>query len=110
MIILKEEFKAFVRTRPYLIDHVKNGDMTWQKFYELYNLYGDDSSIWDKYKKEEINISGITDMLKKVDMDQVKKGVNGLQKIIELIQGLLVKEEVAPDTYEPRQLFKKFED
>ena len=110
MIILKEEFKAFVRKRPYLIDYVTNGDMTWQKFYELYNLYGEDDSVWNKYKKDDINLSGITDILKKVDMDQVKKGVNGLQKIIELIQGLLVKDEISPSTYEPRQIFKKFED
>lgn len=109
---MKDEFKTFVRKRPYLINYVNNGDMTWQGFYELFSLYGEDSEVWDKYKKDDtsINLSGITDILKKVDMDQVKKGVNGLQKIIELVQGLLVKEEVSPDTYEPRQLFKKFED
>ena len=108
---MKEEFKAFVKERPYLIDYVNKGDMTWQKFYELYSLYGESSDVWNKYKKDEtINLSGLTDILKKVDMDQVKKGVNGLQKIIELVQGLLIKDEVEKDTYEPRRLFKKFED
>lgn len=32
----KEEFKLFVKSHPELIRYVKNGEMTWQKFYETY--------------------------------------------------------------------------
>ena len=39
----QEEFKNFVRTKPELIKYVQNGKMTWQKFYELYDLYGTDN-------------------------------------------------------------------
>ena len=55
-------------------------------------------------------MSNITDMIKKIDMNQVQKGVTGLQKMIELIQGFTTKEETNTNNYEPRQLFKKFED
>ena len=44
-----EAFKNFVKTKPELIKFVQNGKMTWQKFYELYDLYGEDEKVWNKY-------------------------------------------------------------
>ena len=123
MIILKEEFKAFVRKRPELIKYVNSGDMTWQKFYEQWSLYGEDENVWKDYKnnnissssntkQESFNLGSIADMIKKVDMNSVQKGVNSLQKIIELLQGFTAKDVATSNskTYEPRHLFKKFED
>ena len=117
MIILKEEFKMFVKQRPELIKYVNSGEMTWQKFYEQWSLYGEDEKVWNKYiTKEEnsdtsFNIGTFADMIKKVDMNQVQKGVNSLQKVIELLQGLSFKDTNAnTSSYTPRQLFKKFED
>ena len=123
MIILKEEFKAFVRKRPELIKYVNSGDMTWQKFYEQWSLYGEDENVWKDYKnnnissssntkQESFNLGSIADMIKKVDMNSVQKGVNSLQKIIELLQGFTAKDVSTSSSkaYEPRQLFKKFED
>ena len=49
----KDDFKNFVRTKPELIKYVKNGEMTWQKFYEIYDLYQ------ELYKNEE-NIEDLT--------------------------------------------------
>ena len=123
MIILKEEFKAFVRTKPELISYVSSGEMTWQKFYEIWSLYGNDDKIWNKYKvKEEVknqgnnegfSISSLIDSIKKVDMNQVQKGVSSMQKAIELLQGLSTSKTTSQantSSYQPRQLFKKFED
>ena len=45
-----DEFKNFVKSRPYLVDYVKNNKMTWQKFYEIYDLYGENDSIWNDFK------------------------------------------------------------
>ena len=123
MIILKEEFKAFVRTKPELISYVSSGEMTWQKFYEIWSLYGNDDKIWNKYKvKEEVknqgnnegfSISSLIDSIKKVDMNQVQKGVKNIKKAIELLQGLSTSKTTSQSntsSYQPRQLFKKFED
>ena len=109
---MKEEFKEFVKTKPELIDYVKSGEMTWQKFYEQWYLYGSNSDVWNKYTKKEENFSfsNILNSLKKIKADDVKKGVNNVQKIMEILGGLLVKDEATNATYEPRQLFKKFED
>lgn len=125
MIILKEEFKAFVRTKPELISYVSNGEMSWQKFYEIWTLYGDDDKVWEKYKKdksvnqdqknnESFSFSSLIDSIKKVDMDSVQKGIGSMQKAIELLQGLVAGKGATSasnaSSYQPRQLFKKFED
>lgn len=119
MIILKEEFKAFVKTKPELISYVNDGSMTWQKFYEMWNLYGEDAAVWNKYPKKELvsnktntfSFSSLIDSIKNVDMDSVQKGVNNIQKAVELLQGFTVgKASNNTNNYEPRQIFKKFED
>ena len=46
------DFKNFVKTMPSLSSYVNNGKMTWQKFYDMYSLYGENNNIWDKYKLE----------------------------------------------------------
>lgn len=60
---MKEQFKEFVKKNPILIKYVDSNEMTWQKFYEMYDLYGDDNSVWDKYleSNKTNSISDITD-------------------------------------------------
>ncbi len=95
----KQEFKNFVKDNNYLIKHVKDGNMTWQKFYELYDLYGSDNEIWDDYREEKsVNktaSSTITDFVKKVDSDSIQKHIGTAQKALELIKDLTAKDGVA---------------
>ena len=92
----QEEFKNFVRTKPELIKYVQNGEMTWQKFYELYDLYGTDESIWNKYilrdrSGVEDSISKITNMVKNVNVDSIKSHINTAQKAIDFVSDLTKK-------------------
>ena len=82
-----DSFKMFVRKNPNLIKYVNNNEMTWQKFYEMYDLYGEDNivyiSIYDRDNNNYYNeivkaicdnrednkklvIDMVTNMLKKV--------------------------------------------
>ena len=110
----KEDFKLYVKNHPELIKYVKNGDMTWQKFFEIYSIYGTDNSIWNQYFKEEkenIGISDIIDMVKKVDLENVQKNITNISKVVDLIQSLINKDEIPKnEIYTPRPLYKKFED
>ena len=95
----KEEFKEFVKKNPSLINHINNNEMTWQKFYELYDMYGNDNNIWDKYinTRESSNI------------DSVQSGVNNLQKVVDIIQDFGHK-STKKEEYKPRPLYKHFDD
>ena len=120
----QEEFKNFVRTKPELIKYVQNGKMTWQKFYELYDLYGDDSTIWNKYlNKEEKKIeessstnanplNNILTMAKNIDADKLQDGLSSIQKAVDLFGGLLVKDKgtSTKSDYLPRPVYKRFDD
>lgn len=117
-----EEFKRFVRTKPELIKYVQSGEMTWQKFYELYDLYGEDESVWNKYilnNDRNINdsISKITNMVKNVDVDSIKSHINTAQKAIDFVQDLTKKtppsnlgNNLNKGPVAPRPLNKFFED
>ena len=118
-----EAFKNFVRTKPELIKYVQNGEMTWQKFYELYHLYGEDENIWNKYILNEDrnnvtdSISKITNMVKNVDVNSIKSHINTAQKAIDFVQDLTKKNPTSTinnnlnkGPVAPRPLNKFFED
>ena len=96
---MKEEFKLFVGAHPELIKYVNNNEMTWQKFYDMYLLYGDKSEAWNDYfkKNEEDNTKVTGDI------------VSTINKALTLISSLLIKDD-NKEVYEPRPLYKKFED
>ena len=45
----KDAFKSFARSHTELANYVMSGKTNWQKLYELYEIYGENSSIWDDY-------------------------------------------------------------
>ena len=116
----KEDFKRFVRSNPNLINYVSKGEKTWQDFYEMYDIYGENSNVWDKYKDIAIattataatvgdtSLKDLFNMIKKIDLDSVKKGAEGLQKAISLVQDFT--KPSASNTYQARPLYQHFED
>lgn len=120
-----DDFKVFVRTRPGLISYVKNGSMTWQKFYEMWDLYGPNHDVWNAYKgieeasKDELKADpfGLNDMVKlfkKIDMSTIQNNIAGIQKAIGLIRDITNKGDSSKpevnDRYVPRPIYRRFED
>ena len=117
-----EAFKNFVRTKPELIKYVQSGEMTWQKFYELYDLYGEDENVWNKYilnidrNNVTDSINKITNMVKNVDVNSIKSHINTAQKAIDFVQDLTKKNpqnissNLNKGPVAPRPLNKFFED
>ncbi|MBE6140813.1 MAG: hypothetical protein E7172_04695 [Firmicutes bacterium] len=119
----KESFKEFVKNKPELIEYVNENKMTWQKFYEIYDLYGEDESAWTKFKSiDRVNIndgiSKISNLVKNVDVNSIKNHINTAQKALDLVQDFTLKK---PDNLSnisslnkgpvtPRPLNKFFED
>ena len=50
-----DEFKKFISKNPEFVDYVRNSDTSWQKLYELYDIYGENNEIWNKYKYSQKN-------------------------------------------------------
>lgn len=86
----KEQFKEFVRTKPELAEYVENNSMTWQKFYELYDMYGEEESIWNKYKsvQSERKVSGF---IENIDPDSIQKHIESAQKALDIFSELANK-------------------
>ena len=118
----KENFKLFARNHPEFVNYINNGKTSWQKLYELYDIYGENSNVWDKYftpLKKDVNtinaptsFSDIIKTLKHVDLNSVQKGIENVQKTIGLIEGLglgAASKEIK-NNYEPRPMYKYFED
>ena len=118
-----DNFKLFVKNNPNLITYVKNNTMSWQKFYELYDLYGEDENIWGEYlgsssassnkveKKSTSRFSDILDMAKNIDANKLQDSISSVQKAIGLIGDMFIKDKGADtNTYTPRPIYRKFDD
>ena len=120
----KEEFKSFVRKNPSLIKYVNNNSMTWQKFYEMYDMYGESNDIWNNYLNTTSNnivktntlsssenaFRELVNTVKTINLEKVQKGINSLQKTISLVQELGSSNNTTPKEYERRPIYKHFED
>ena len=108
-----ESFKKFVRENPNFATYIKDGTMTWQKFYELYDMYGEDSSIWDEYKenKKSPTLNEIINMAKKIDMNKLQDGVNSLSKAVGLFSDLFASKGTTNNqNFAKRAVYQRFDD
>lgn len=123
---MKEQFKEFVKKNPILIKYVDSNEMTWQKFYEMYDLYGDDNSVWDKYLETNNKTKSISDItktsafadfiafLKTINLDSLQEGIGSIQRVLGVFQDFSSNKDSVDSTdkkeYKPRPLYKHFED
>ena len=112
-----ENFKKFVKTKPTLANYVTSGEVTWQKFYDMYELYGESSPVWDKYLTAVTNTITLKDvfgMIKNIDVTEVQNSINSLQKGIGYIEELVRSKEkeipIRKQSYEARPLYRYFDD
>lgn len=123
----KEDFKDFVRKNPNLINYVNAKEKTWQEFYEMYDLYGEDYNVWEPYTnntssyydssdsvlnnmKPEEAVKELVSMIKGIDLEKVRKGITSVQKTISLVQDLGIGKQSTTNTYESRPIYQHFED
>lgn len=112
-----DSFKEFVKSNPSLLKYVKNNEMTWQKFYEMYDMYGESNDIWKDYVKEKtitntvssIGVADIINWIKNVDVDKMQESINSVQRVIGVLEDLGNNNETKSE-YKPRPLYKHFED
>lgn len=105
----KENFKIFARNHPELISSVMSGNVSWQKLYELYDIYGDNSDIWSRYitNTSDVSFKDVFQKVKNMDMDSFQKGIDNIQKTIGMIQSMGGNTK---SPYIPREAYHRMED
>lgn len=117
----KEEFKNFARLHPELVSYIKSGEMSWQKFYEIYDIYGTNESAWNTYLKNDASptfesaTETITKKFQNIDMNSIQEHIKTAQKALNLVTELAGKSETtSPLTATvpkvPRPINQFFED
>lgn len=90
----KEAFKLFISNHPELLNYIKNKEMTFQDFYEIYDIYGEDAETWNRYFQNptsDVKLRELSSILKNINMDNIEHHVNNAQKVIGIIQELTKK-------------------
>ena len=108
-----DKFKEFVKHNPQFANYIKDDSMTWQKFYELYDMYGEDSAIWSSFKEEKKSsptLNDIINMAKNIDMNKLHDGVNSLSKAVGLFSELFAGKDIPTNDYQPRAVYQRFDD
>ena len=122
-----EEFKKFIKDKPYLKDKVKKGKTTWQDLFERYDLYGEDDEIFKKEEPEIKNeenkqdeelekenkddmFSSFFNMLSGIDVDKISEGLNGMKKILNILQEVTATDEVGSFTRRSQKPYKRDDD
>lgn len=116
----KDEFKLFASKHPELVSYISSGEMSWQKFYEIYDIYGDREDAWKSYfsvvEEPTTPVSGIADKLKGFDMNSIQEHIKTAQKALNLVEELTTKSTenlsniASKGPQIPRPLNKFFED
>ncbi|MBQ3021364.1 MAG: hypothetical protein IJD92_03975 [Bacilli bacterium] len=110
----KAQFKEFVSKHPELVTFIKNKENTWQDFYEIYDIYGEDETAWNKYFENNTtnnsSIGELTSLFKNINMDNVQKHITNAQKAVSLIQELTNKGTTNIVNKTPRPITKFFGD
>lgn len=92
----KEEFKNFAKGHPELLNSIRSGEASWQKLYEIYDIYGTDDRAWKTYfnknnNSTNVGLGNIGDIVKNIDMDSVQKHIHTAQKALDLVAELTGK-------------------
>ena len=83
----KDEFKEFIKSKPELVDLVKNKKYTWQDFYEVYDLYGNNDDVWNKYNEEKSEVD--SDDRKNASITERINKTNNILETVDTVNSIL---------------------
>ncbi|PEE42123.1 YlbD family protein [Bacillus pseudomycoides] len=100
-----QQFKEFVNHHPKMVHEVRNGEKTWQQFYEEWYLLGEQDEVWKAYKADGETISSpaqenndekavdlmgqMLSFLKKLDAEQMQQHLANVTSAIGSVQQVI---------------------
>jgi len=96
-----DEFKEFIKDKPFLREKVNNKETTWQSLYETYDLFGKDADVFKEDKISGNNVrnnsnngnNSILKMLEGVNLDKISENLEGMKKILGVLGEFTRKED-----------------
>ena len=103
----KDNFKKFIHSHPEYIDYIKENNISWQHMFELYDIYGEDEKIWEKYLstpniKDSVSIKGLLNTIKNINLDSLEENISSIQKAVGLVEEL-TKKEIEEEKKTPKE-------
>ena len=104
-----DEFKEFIKDKEFLIDMVNSGNTSWQKLYEIYDLYGENASIFkqkdqsetenvtaDNQKNNDNRINSLLKAFEGVDVNKINENLEGVRKVLAVLSEFTKKDDIKP--------------
>ena len=94
-----EKFKEFIKDKEFLIEKVNKNETTWQNLYEIYDLYGEDASVFKNNREDnhqENNEGKVNNLLKAfegVDVNKINENLEGVRKILAVLAEFSKKDD-----------------
>ena len=92
----KENFKDFLKRNTYLSKSVNSGKTTYQKLFETYDIYGEDSEVWKQFRTEEkdgkvnSSVKSVLSNLKNIDIDKLEENISSLEKTLGFLEEIVL--------------------
>lgn len=96
----KEEFKEFLKRNSYLSRFVNDGSTTYQKLFETYDIYGENSEVWNEFRnvkhsniadtKVTDSVKSVLNNLKNIDLDKLEENISSLEKALGFLEEIVL--------------------
>ena len=86
-----DEFKEFVKDKPFLSEKVARKETTWQSLYETYDLFGKEADVFKESKEmkqqqdngaRNSGANNILKMFEGVNLDKINENLESVKKIL----------------------------
>ena len=101
-----DDFREFVKDKPFLKDLVKNIEYTLQELYERYDLYGPEDEVFLEKEEDEEQVeeekeessdaegfSSILGLLSGLDMDKISDSLSSMKKVLNILAEVTKKDD-----------------
>lgn len=87
-----DEFKLFIKNNPSFAKSILDKKYTYQQLFETYDMYGEESEIWDSLRNEtktsSFNMKSIINSLKGINTENLESNIGTVQKAVDLLEDI----------------------
>lgn len=112
-----DEFKEFVKDKPFLQEKVDKKETTWQSLYETYDLFGKEADVFKNSSDREENSAvksnnenSILKMLEGVNLDKISENLEGMKKILGVLGEFTKKEDPKTSRRTSNHSMRRYDD